>query len=822
MSQFIRELKFALASLQAVPGFVTSIVSTLGITLGALVCIVALNLTLFVKPLPYDDSDRLYRVDGSLLQEGEKIAFNTQSFKGAETLYKIDDVFESVSISRHETLKLDNLSSRPTVTIVFTTPEFFSMTNATMHLGRPFADSENIDSQNPVSIISYDTWQRHFNSDPDILGKKLEANSRSYSIIGVTAEDFVQPEIAPELYKDTHVWMPWDFHSALQADREDWGALLTDISVLGKLKENISASQAKQKLDGIINKAFVEGITGGSGTSIPFTSAVDFFLFEHLIIGESRSIALLLLGAAITLLLIASSNAINLMLSRTVQKHRQLTIRATLGANKRHLFITILAENTILMAAVGIVSLFVAYWGFSLLQQLANGQLPRLAELAIGLNELLFTVITATILALCFSALSISMIKYRQLQASIQSSGKGSGLQVSTQLRNLLVASQIALAGLLLVANISVLKSSTDTAFREMGFNKDNLLTVLLGYEDESLNEAEQKQMRLDVIREIALHPQVKSASTATSEPTGATEVDSASNKADDQQGHPMLISWINHNYFDVIEQELIKGRYFESNEVTTSAPVAIISEHLAGRLYEQEDPIGKKLFRSNNPEPYTVVGVIKDLTLPELAALDVGDEAIQNHMFMPGLITPDNPVLRFMVRLEDNQKLSQSELHDIIKGINSKLGIQIYETMDEVHTRLLAREITAAKISIALALLSLLMAGVGIYGVLNYGTQLRRYELGVRMSLGASPAKVITKVLSDNAKPVLWGFVVCIILSIFIYSMARQYIEQYVFIEPIPILATATLILLTAAIASYIPVNAIAKRWPVHSLRDN
>ena len=822
MSQFIRELKFAFASLQAVPGFVSSIVATLGITLGALVCIVALNLTLFLKPLPYEDSDRLYRVDGSLLRDGEKIAFLTQSFKGAETLLKVDEVFEAVTISRHETLKLDNLSSRPSVTAVFLTPKFFELTNATMHLGRPFRESENLDTQNPVSVISYDTWQRHFNSDPDILGKKLEANNRSYSIVGVTSEDFVQPEIAPELYKDTHVWMPWDFHSALLADRENWGALLSDISVIGKIHPNLSASQAKQMLDSKINKAFTEGLSGGTGRSIPYQSAVDLLLFEHLIIGDSRSIALLLLGAAITLLLIASSNAVNLMLSRTVQNHRQLTIRATLGANKRHLFIAILAENTILMATVALVSLFVAFWGFSLLQQLANGQLPRLAELSIGFTELLFTVAAATILALCFSALSISMIKYRQLQASIQSSGKGSGLQVSTQVRNLLVASQIALAGLLLIANISVLKSSTDTAFREMGFNKDNLLTILLNYEDESLNETEQEQLRLDFMREMALNPQVKSATSTTNEPTGVTEVGEASNKADSEQGHPLLMSWINHNYFDVVEQELIKGRYFDSNEVTNYAQVAIISETLATRLYEQADPIGQKLFRATNPEPYIVVGVIKDLTLPKLASLDVGEEAIKNHLFMPGLITPNNPVLRFMVRLQDNQKLTESELYDIVKKIDSKLGIQIYETMDEVHTRLLAREITAAKISMALALLSLLMAGVGIYGVLNYGTQLRRYELGVRMSLGASPAKVITKVLSDNAKPVLWGFAVCIVLSIFIYSMARQYIEQYVFIEPIPILATATLILLTATIASYIPVKAIAKRWPVHSLRNN
>lgn len=821
MKHFTRELKFALASLQAVPGFVSTIVATLGITLGALVCIVALNLTLFVKPLPYQDHERLFKVDGTFLHNGNPIAFNNHSFKSARALHKMDDVFETASISRHEYQRIASLPSQPSITAAFTTPEFFDMTNATMHLGRAFGQTESIDSQNPVAVISYDTWQNHYNSDKDILGKKIEVNSKSYSIVGVTAADYVQPEIAPELFKDTEVWMPWEFHSALNADRDSWGALLTDISVLGKIKPELSGEQAKQLLSNAINKAFVEGVAPGGRKSIPYSMAVEMNLFEHLIVGESRSTALLLLGAAVTLLLIASSNAINLMLSRTVQKHRQLTIRATLGANKRHLFIAILAENSILMALVSIVSLLMAFWGFSLLQQMANGQLPRLAELSLGAMELLFTFVTAALLAAVFSALSISMVKYRQLQASIQSSGKGSGLQVSTQVRNMLVASQIALAGVLLVANISVLKSSTDTVYREMGFNKDNLITLLLAYEDESQTEAEQRQMRLDLLRDMALNQQVAGVAGSTSEPTGITEVGQVSLNSGDEEGHSILMSWISDNYFDVVERKLIKGRYFTANEVTNDAQVAIISETLAARLFENAEPIGQKFFRSNNPEPYTVVGIISDLTLPALASQDVGEVTIKNHLFMPGLITPFNPVLRFMVRLKDNQKLSDAEIQAMLDKVDPKLTIQVYETMEEVHMRLLARELTASKIAIALGLLSLLMAGVGIYGVLNYGTQLRRYELGVRMSLGASPAKIVKQVLSDNAKPVFWGFVVCVLLATFIYSMARQYIEQYVYVEALPILSTVALIVLTAAIASYLPVRTIVRQWPVHSLRN-
>jgi predicted permease len=819
MKRFIYELKLAFASLQRVPGFVAAVVVTLGLTLGALACIAALNQVLFLKPLPYPDQDRLVTIRGVFFNNGTPLMENIHSYSSAKALYEKGDALEQASLLKYELLSIDSLPKQPKVSALFVSPEYFTLTNAPLALGRHFDQNEAVSAPQLSAVISYLTWQQLFGGDPDILNQKVELNGRSYRIVGVTAADFSIPDIAPDGYGKAEIWLPWEFHSGSQEERQDWGSMIFEIGLIGKVKSEFSQSQATQMLSDTLNTDFVKGLTA-PGQSIPYTMAVKLSTFETVIIGDSRETALLMLGAALTLLLIASSNVVNLMLSRTMQKHRQLTIRAIHGANIQHLMLVLFSEAVLLMMFVAVVSVAVAMVGFDVLRGLDSLQLPRLDELKLdGLVVLLIMVIAFGLAAL-FTLISVRTIHYSKLQSSIQSSGKGAGLQISATVRSALVASQIALVGLLLAANSSVLKQSLDTIYKPMGFVPDEVVLTEVDYVGPTLTPADVTTIKEQILQKLGADPRVELVSTATVDPTRIAEGGVASHNFGDENGINVMMSWISQDYFDVHRYELINGRTFSEAEVKGQAQVAIISKSLALSLYPDKDPSGMTIFHNNSNKPYVIIGVVKDLTLPGQATEAIGEELSRHRFYMPGLTTEGIPEWRFQIRTKAGQKLTVDELTPLLHQLDPKLRVWTFETMEQRRAELLMRELMAAKISIALAALSLFLAGVGIYGVLSYGTQLRKYELGVRMSIGASPATIVLLVLRSNATAVFIGAVLSLLLCIASYAVARQYFENAIHVQILPLFITLLLILLVAAVASYLPIRSVIKRWPIHALR--
>lgn len=819
MKRFIYELKLAFVSLQRVPAFVFAVVVTLGLTLGALACISTLNQVLFLKPLPYPDQERLVTVRGVFYNNGTPLMENIHSYSSAQTLYEKGDVFEQASLVKFELLSIDSLPKQPKVSAMFVSPEYFSLTNAPLQLGRAFDKNEAVKSPVLSAVISYQTWQQLFGASPDILSQKLELNGRSYQIVGVTAADFSVPDISPDGYSKAEIWLPWDFHSGTDEERQDWGSMVFEIGLIGKLKSAFSLSQATQMLSDTLNTDFVKGLTA-PGQSIPYTMAVNLSTFETVIIGDSRETALLMLGAAVTLLLIASSNVVNLMLSRTMQKHRQLTIRAIHGANIQHLMLVLFSEALLLMLLVALVSVVVAIYGFDILRGLESLQLPRLDELQLDWMIVGMIVAVSLVLALLFTLVSVRTIHYSKLQSSIQSSGKGSGLQISAAVRSALVASQVALVGLLLAANSSVLKQSLDTIYKPMGIVTQDVILAEVDYLGPTLAPKDVVTIKEQILQKLSADPRVELVSTATVDPTRIAEGGVASHNFGDENGINVMMSWVSQDYFDVHRYELLNGRTFNAAEVTGQAQVALISQSLALSLYPDKDPSGMTIFHNNSNVPYVIIGVVQDLTLPDQATKAIGEELSRHRLYMPGLTTAGIPEWRFQLRMKTGQKMSIDELTPLLHQLDPKLKVWTFETMEERRSELLARELMASQITIALAILSLFLAGVGIYGVLSYGTELRKYELGVRMSIGASPTNIVFMVLRNNATSVLIGAILSLLLCIASYAVARQYFENAIHIQVLPLVITLLLILGVAAIASYLPIRSLIKRWPIHALR--
>jgi len=336
MSQFLYQQKQAWMSLKKKVGFVTTVVTTMGTTLGALLCVLTLGYLLIVEPLPYPDQDKLYKVIHAI---GDKTGeTNAQSFTypGLIHLYKNQDVFDKTALIQYGEDVLTSLPSQPTLSTGYVTPEWFALLDAKMQMGRAFEETEALDTFNPVAVISYKTWQDEFASATDMLDKKVSFSGVSFRVIGVLGENFVEPQIR-QTGRDVGMWFPWDYNLDVRM-KERWGNISGALTFVGKLKDTLSTAQAEQILTPLVNDTWVENVV-----SIPFFSGWSINMklesLQTAIVGDSQNTVYKLLAGVFGLVLIAFANIANLFMSRTAEQQRQLAIYAALGAKNPIYFV---------------------------------------------------------------------------------------------------------------------------------------------------------------------------------------------------------------------------------------------------------------------------------------------------------------------------------------------------------------------------------------------------------------------------------------------------------------------------------------------------
>jgi predicted permease len=806
MNRFLRELKLGFSSLRRAPEFSATIILTMSLTLGALICIFNLSYVLFIKSLPYEDQDRLFAAQLVLKNNGvDRIA--KQTYPALIRLYKKQQMFEQTSLLSYHQQLVTDLNDEPRVNVTFTTPEFFDLTQTTMALGRRFDDQETLDSHNPVAVLSYDTWQRLYNGDPAIVGQKVSLDYVSYKVVGVTATGFAEPEVFQTGHKSDY-WLAWDLNP--EQERKFWGRFYSHHMLIGKLKPGISPAQANQQITAITDEGFQPYALTQSFLK-GHTLESNMKSFDHLILGNNTNIVLIMLAAAIAMVLIASANITNLFLSRTAQKQRQMAIKAALGAKRSHLFHHMFAESLILMLISSAIALILAAQGFTLIATYAQQSLPRLTELGFSLPMLAFALAVALLLALFFAALSSAMVNYRSLQSTLQSSGKGSGLHISAKIRNVLIVSQVALAGILLTANINLFQQSMNNINKPVGFAAQDRFSLLLSTGSVSLSTEERHQYINQIKKALIDLPSIKSASTAYYNPL-ALRGGTSFHGAQEQHRTAASTQYIDADYLSLINLPLRGGRNFSDAEIKDEAKMLIISQSLADELYPGSDAVGRPLFyasSSSKKVPYRIIGVVKNVVNPSESGTHVVYSPTVGHN------------LQFMLQSEAGQRLNKIDLLTMFSKIDRKLKIYEFDSMADKHTSLLARDIATAVVTAILALLSLFLAGAGIYGVLSYSIKMRSNEFGIRMAIGAKPNRITSMVFKNNAVPVLTGLACSIVIGGVLYLLTKDQISQYLSMDVLSVLASILMILITSAVACYLPLRPIISNRPIALLRD-
>lgn len=808
MKQFTYQLKQAFLSLNGKTGFVATVVTTMGTTLGALLCVLTLGYLLIVEPLPYPEQSRLYRAFHHVVDKNGVTNATAFTYPGLIHLYKHEDVFEETALVNYGTDVITSLAHQPTLDTAYVTPEWFRLLGVTPLLGRTFEETEALDTYNPVAIITYETWQSEFNGDPGILEKKIAMSGKSFSIIGVLGKDYVEPQIQRRGI-ESGIWLPWDYNLE-SGIREAWGAINGALGFVGQLKPDVSESQAQQALTPLISETWQEQVAGVeffSGWSID----IELMSFKNVIVGESKSTVYKLLAGVIGLVVIALANVVNLFMSRTAEQQRQLSICAALGAKRSQLFLGLFAESLLLMLYSLVVAIVIASLGFSILQHQLATELPRVSELGVNGFTLLSAVILTVLCALVFAYLSSKMINYRALNRSLQSSGKGTGIQVSKRLRQSLIVIQVAIASVLVFANITLFNDSLNTITEDNGYAIDNMAQVSISVASYELPENEQLGAdMLSLVERLSELPQVAEISQSRSvlDRYGIWALTSV---ADGERFTPDHKN-VSHNYFSMTGQVLLEGDVFSESDIQDNNRVMVINDVFAERLNPNGSALGMQISSNRDMPNWTIVGVVRTAKRP-------ASDELPMRVFTPAPHSTSTMTLKLL----PGQTITREALVSAIRTIGSQYALFTFDSLQTQKNQLLFTQYTTVITTAVLAFVTLFLAGVGLYGILSYSTQMRRFELGTRMAIGAKRANLIAMIVKDNAVVILLGMGFSIAAILAVYLANQQRLSEYVGVELITIsLTTVFSISALSLFACYWPLRQFINKPAIYSLRGN
>jgi len=804
MSFLIKEIKATAASLSRVPGFVLTTVFTLSLTLGVLLAAFSLNHLLIFKALPYPDAQNLILMEQEL-QEDERRYSGSQYFVTQKLMYQQQKSLDSMAMVYRSRAILASLRQKPLIELSYVTPEYFDMLGVPVVIGRGFSEPENIGNNKPNALISEKLWQTQYGKDANIIGQNIVLSEQQYQIIGVVASSFSEPSnFAGD--DNSQIWLPWDFHGQ---DEETWNFVYSATAAIGKLAPATSIAQVSAEFNALVEPIFQQN--GRVGKAKHQAIVAQFQDLQVAIIGDNKYIGLLVLLGAGVLLLIACANIINLFFSRAAQRQRALVIQATLGAKLKHLFFNVWLESLLLCLASMVIGLIIAGWSIELFRSVASHALPRLSELSLDVTAVAFACALTLALSLIFAAITLKLINHKQLISQLQSSGKGTGAQVNSKVRNALVASQICLATLLLLVTSLVMNNALKVLNHPLGFEDENLYTLRLdigeGYPE--------KESRMQLSRELLaqLHnidgvTQVSRASNAPirrgSNNTGLFDSDSV------KLGHFPYVS-IDTNYFDTVDLKVLAGRVFNQQEVRDDAQAIILSKTAAATLTAVDDIIGKVVYSAGG-DNWTVVGVVDDVYNPDNHEKNKGAM-----MYFPYSGGNAN----FIIRMQENSILEKTSILSLLDEGFADIKVWRFSSITDIHTQLVYHKQLTLWLSLVLGLFALLLAAVGIYGVISYNSQMRRYELGIRMSLGAKSKRILREFIGESFTPIAAGFALSMLLAVVLYSWAQQHINQWLSFDWLMVSSCLLALIIIALAACYFPAKKIITSDPIKALRN-
>jgi putative ABC transport system permease protein len=809
VSSFATDLRYAARTLTNSPGFTAVAVLTLAVGIGANTAIFSFVNGLLLKPLPYDDPDRIVRVL-ERPPRGERNGISTLNFLDWQ---KDNTVFDFMSAQAGGSVTMTGGSEPVQIVGGRVSADYFKVFNVQAALGRTFLPGEDQLGRHQVAVLSHRLWATQFGADPSILDRTIQLDNQPYTVIGIL------PETGAFDRGGALIWRPLAFEPSNMTRDFHW------LTSFARLKDGVSLEQAQAGMDIIGKRIEQEFPASNKGWGVRVERYADT------IVGPAnRGVALMLMSATGLVLLIGCANLANLALARGVSREREVVVRASLGAARWDLIRQFLTENVVLSTCGGLLGLVVGYWMMrAILFMMPSNPFPREIVIDMDGRVLLFAALVSVFTGVLFGMAPALQATRPDLAASMKEEGRSSsGTAGRRRLRDGLIVSEVALAFLLLVVSGLIMRSFFALMNVDAGFNSTNLLTMRLPVATERFPDPERLNLYLREVRTaVEAVPGVRETALSCApplqgtcygmpmQPTNRPMVDLAKRDGG-------FFKVVSPSYFSTLGIKLTKGRALSDRDTRGSPRVLVMNERLVQRFFPNEDPIGKHILIQEiipgqtglGPDvSWEVVGVIGDEKIGGPSDIQSAGVYVSNEQ---------SPVYTMVlsVRTSVDSLTLQAPISAAIRSIDKDQALADVRTVDQIRDQSMGARRLGTVLFGIFATVGLILAGIGIYGVISYSVAQRTREIGIRSALGASHRSLLRLMLDRALILTCIGLVIGLVGAIGLSSLIASAMFGVGPRDPLTMVSVALILAGVAVLAAYVPARRATRVDPVVALR--
>jgi predicted permease len=825
---FWQDARYAARMLRKSPGFTAVCILTIALGIGATTAIFSVVDATLLHPLPYPHPEQLVSIEDDFPGSGARdVGMSQPEWQDLQH----SGIFEYVSPAWFDENNLTGSSQPARVRILIVAPNYFALLGVKPQLGRAFNPEDHSPGLLEEVVISDGLWKRVFGSDPHILDKSVRLDTDLYQIVGVMPPGFDAPGRTAE-ERNIEVWAATSFYGTPLPDNppRNWRFLPTAIA---RLKPGLPTAQAQSRVDALIaslQKQFPGDYPPQSAWSARLVP------LQERVVGNVRRSLILLLGAVALVLLIGTVNVANLLLARASARGREIALRQALGAGRKRLMTQLLTESLLLSVLGGIAGLLILLGAKQSLLRLLPENFPRLNNISISWSVLLFALVSSVVTGAIFGLAPALHAGRLDLTRALKESARGStGSGEQARTRRTLVITEFALSVVLMIAAGLLLRSFWDLLSVRLGFNPQNVIAVRTrlpspNYPKNDLyaNAAQETPFLREVLRRVRTLPGVQEVAIGD---TASIPLDQSLRELkvisegqffltfqgrDLPQGQPAAVerSSVTPNYFHVLGIPLLRGRLFGESDDDKAPQVAVVNEAFARTYWPNQDPLGRRFRRNRADSPWiTVVGVIANARTESLAEADVPQVYLS-------LYQSESRRLAIFLRGHLDAAAIPEQVREQVQEVDPTLPFSGAQTLNETVSASLAERRFSMEMVGLFAVTALLLAGLGIFGVISYMVSERTHEIGIRIALGAESKSILRMVLRQGLGLVIAGAAAGLVGA----SIVSQFMAGALYGvrpgDPLTFMGVAGLLIVVALCACFIPARRAVNVDPMIALR--